>query len=145
MAIQLYAWITLCYVCLLTCTCVIFKLPFSLPLIPPHLLYTITRKTGWGWNYCLQPFCKQHRETCLLLSPFQHFTTNYHFCFLSFYSQPFSFLLHFSCRCLKIKMMFEVQHSGIKPKCISSMPTCCLINFPIILCYFQNLLLISVP
>ena len=74
------------------------------------------------------------------------FITSHHFCLLSFYSQPFSFLLHFSCNCLKTKMMFEFQNSGTKTKLH-------LINAQLLsyqfrnnsLSYFQNLLLISVP
>ena len=45
----------------------------------------------------------------------------------------FFFLKYFSYNCLKIKMVFLDANLGIKPNCISSVSTCCLINFSIIL------------
>ena len=45
------------------------------------------------------------------------------------YKFHFFFAKYFSCNCLKIKMAFMVPHPSIEPNCISSMSTCCLINF----------------
>ena len=43
------------------------------------------------------------------------------------------FAKYFSCNCLKIKNNISSPHPDIRPNYISSMSTCCLINFSIIL------------
>ena len=45
----------------------------------------------------------------------------------------FFFLKYFSYNCLKIKMIFLDPHPGTKQNYLSSVSTCCLINFSIIL------------
>ena len=53
------------------------------------------------------------------------------------------FVNHFSCYCLKIAMVFVVPRPGMKPNCVSSIPTCFLVNFSITLNYLD--LLVSFP
>ena len=65
LANYLYASEILCYVSLMTCSCLTFKSSFS--LLPITKFFCTQHLQNWQKMELLHPFCKQHKKTCLLL------------------------------------------------------------------------------
>ena len=82
-------------------------------------------------NHCsMSSFLRAHHTTSLH-NPSKAFSKALFKCKV----QVFLFAKYFSFKLLKVKVVFAVPHPGIKPNCILSLSTCCLINIPVTLSF----------